>query len=164
MTGLLIEISLPDLCVHSVVQCGCLSALCVDPRSRAMCLFVKQMGYNILMSFNVNNWPLAPQSKEVSSDSNCDVSTDQHSIPAVKKRWLGGDHAHLKGLETRDGCWFLQTRTVFVCIQNRLIFHAYIHFKTLIRLLKYFHEFFRHNKTFFSYYKFLEQSPTPHPT
>ena len=41
--------------VDSIVQCVCLSALCVDPRSRAMCLFLKQIGYNIFMSFNVNN-------------------------------------------------------------------------------------------------------------
>ena len=58
-----------------------------DPRSNcAMCLFVKQIGYNIFVSFNVNNWPLAPQSKKISSDSNRDVSTDQHSIRAVKKQ------------------------------------------------------------------------------
>ena len=46
MTDLLIEISLPDVYVDSIVQSVCLSTLCVDPRSRAMCLFVKQIGYN----------------------------------------------------------------------------------------------------------------------
>ena len=61
MTGLLIEISLPDLCVDSIVQFVYLSALCVDPRSHAMCLFVKQIGYNIFMSFKVNNRPFSPQ-------------------------------------------------------------------------------------------------------
>ena len=33
MTGLLIEISLPDLCVDSIVEGVCLSVLCVDPRT-----------------------------------------------------------------------------------------------------------------------------------
>ena len=46
-----------------------------------------------------------------------------------------------------DG-WFLQTGSVFVFIQNTLIFHTYIHFKTLISLFKSFHEFLR--KTHFS--------------
>ena len=36
-------------------------------------------------------------------------------------------------------------RTVFVFIQNRVIFHAYIHFKTLTLLFKSFHEIFWHN-------------------
>ena len=31
MTGLLIEISLPDLCVDSILQCVCLSALPPPP-------------------------------------------------------------------------------------------------------------------------------------
>ena len=154
MTGLLIEISLPDLCVHSVVQCGCLSALCVDPRSRAMCLFVKQMGYNILMSFNVNNWPLAPQSEEISSDSNRDVWTDQHSTRAVKKRWLGGDREHLKGLETWDG-WLISSNKHCFC------FYTCILFKTLILLFKSFHEFFWHHSTFFSSYKLFLIIPYP---
>ena len=44
-----------SVCVDSIVQCVCLSALCVDHRSHAMCLFVKQIGFNIFMSFYVNN-------------------------------------------------------------------------------------------------------------
>jgi len=55
-----------------------LSALGVDSRSRAMCLFVKQIKKYINIYFNFNNFPLAPQSKEISSDSNRDVWTDQH--------------------------------------------------------------------------------------
>ena len=48
MTGMLMEISLNDLYV--------------DPRSRAKCLFVKQIRKNIYnFVFNVNNLPLAPQ-------------------------------------------------------------------------------------------------------
>ena len=57
MTGMLMEISLNDL---SVV-----------PRSRAKCLFVKQIRKNI---YNfVNNLPLAPQSKEIYSNSSIRV-------------------------------------------------------------------------------------------
>ena len=54
MTDLLIEISLPDLCADLIVQCVCLSTLYVAPQSRAVCLFVKQIGYNTFV-FNVNN-------------------------------------------------------------------------------------------------------------
>ena len=68
MTGSLIEISLPDLCV--------------DPRFRAMCLLVKQITKNIIMYFYVNNLPLAPQCKEISESYNRDykhkVWTDRH--------------------------------------------------------------------------------------
>ena len=60
MTGLLIKISLPYLYV--------------DPRSRAMCLFLKQITKNIIMSFNVNNLPLAPQLKEISDSYNRDYN------------------------------------------------------------------------------------------
>ena len=56
MTGMLMEISLNDLYV--------------DPRSRAKCLFVKQIRENIYnFVFNVNNLPLAPQSKKIYSNS-----------------------------------------------------------------------------------------------
>ena len=152
MAGLLIEISLPDLCVDSIVQCVCLFALWVDRRSREMCLFVKQFEYNIFMSFlkdinifkNVNSasWPLAPQSKEISANNNRHVYSDQHSAREVKKRWLG-DHANLKGLKHGDG-WLISSNTLcFVFIQNTLIFRTYIHLKTLISLFKSFHEFLR---------------------
>ena len=62
MTGLLIEISLPDLYGD---LCSC-----------AMCLFVKQITNNIIMSFKVNNLhvPLAPQSKEISDSCNSDYN------------------------------------------------------------------------------------------
>ena len=56
MIGMLMEISLNDLYV--------------DPRSRAKCLFVKYIRkkkYNFV--FNVNNLPLAPQSKKIYSNS-----------------------------------------------------------------------------------------------
>ena len=56
MTGRLMEISLNDLYV--------------DPSSRAKCLFVKQIRkkiYNFV--FNVDNLPLAPQSKKIYSNS-----------------------------------------------------------------------------------------------
>ena len=56
MTSMLMEISLNDLYF--------------DPRSRAKCLFVKQIRkkiYNFV--FNVNNLPLAPQSKKIYSNS-----------------------------------------------------------------------------------------------
>ena len=47
-----------------------LNDLYVDPCSRAKCLFVKQIRkkiYNFV--FNVNNLPLAPQSKKIYSNS-----------------------------------------------------------------------------------------------
>ena len=47
-----------------------LNDLYVDPRSRAKCLFVKQIRKNIYnFVFNVNNLPLAPQSKKIYSNS-----------------------------------------------------------------------------------------------
>ena len=56
MTGMLMEISLNDFYV--------------DPRSRAKCLFVKQIRKNIYnFVSNVNNLPLAPQSKKIYSNS-----------------------------------------------------------------------------------------------
>ena len=56
MTGMLMEISL--------------NAHYVDPQSRAKCLFVKQIRKNIYnFVFNVNNLPLAPQSKKIYSNS-----------------------------------------------------------------------------------------------
>ena len=60
MMGLLIEISLPDLCV--------------DTRSRAMCLFLKHIKKYIIMSFNANNLPSAPQSREISDSYNRDYN------------------------------------------------------------------------------------------
>ena len=109
----------------------------------------------IFMSWNVNNWSLAPQLKEIFSYSNPNISLDQHSTRAVKKWWLGATMHILRGLkQTTDG-WFLHTRTAFVFRQNRLIFHAYIHFKTLILLFKSFHEFFCHKNTLFSSYNFF---------
>ena len=130
--------------------------VCPLCRSQLSCnLFVvKQIGYNIFMSFNVNNWPLAPQSEEISSDSNRDVSTDQHSTRAVKKRWLGGDREHLKGLETWDG-WLISSNKHCFC------FYTCILFKTLILLFKSFHEFFWHHSTFFSSYKLFLIIPYP---
>ena len=68
----------------------------------------------IFMSCNVNNWSLAPQLKEIFSYSNPNISLDQHSTRAVKKWWLGGDHAHLKGLETRDW-WLISSYTHRFC-------------------------------------------------
>ena len=71
MTGMLMENSLNDLYV--------------DPRSqsRAKCLFVKQIRkkiYNFV--FNVNNLPLAPQSKKIYStaDSNSSIRTTATTI------------------------------------------------------------------------------------
>ena len=56
MTGMLMEISLNDLYV--------------DHCSRAKCLFVKQIRENLYnFVFNVNNLPLAPQSKKIYSNS-----------------------------------------------------------------------------------------------
>ena len=135
MTGLLIEISLPDLCVDSIVQCVCLFALWVDRRSREMCLFVKQFGYNIFMSFlkdinifeNVNSasWPLAAQSKEISANNNRHVYADQHSTREVKKRWLG-DHANLKGLKHGDG-WLISSNRLCFCFYTEYSDIPYIH-------------------------------------
>ena len=62
MTGMLMEISLNDLYV--------------DPRSRAKCLFVKQITKKKIINFvfNVNNLPLAPQLKKV-YNSNSSIRT-----------------------------------------------------------------------------------------
>ena len=54
-----------------------LNDLYVDPRSRAKCLFVQQIRknrYNFV--FNVNNLPLAPQSKKIYSNSSISVGID----------------------------------------------------------------------------------------
>ena len=67
------------------------SALCVDRRFRAMCLFVKQIGYNIFTSLPADVlWGSFERTPK-------DATTERD------KRWLGGDHAlmwHQKKEET----------------------------------------------------------------
>ena len=78
MTGMLMEISLNDLYV--------------DPRSRAKCLFVKQIRkkkYNFV--FNVNNLPLAPQSKKIYSNSS--IRTTRAVGPRLQSQSLNSQDA-----------------------------------------------------------------------
>ena len=71
MTGMLMEISMNDLYV--------------DPRSRAKSLFVKQIRKNIYnFVLNVNNLPLAPQSKEIYSNSS--IRTIQAVRPQLQSQ------------------------------------------------------------------------------
>ena len=70
MTGLLIEISSPDLNI--------------DPCSRAMHFYVKQLKKNFIMSFNVNNLPLALRYRQ-----------STRAPAEVKKRCFGGYHTQL---------------------------------------------------------------------
>ena len=53
-------------------------------------------------------------------------------------------------LETGDG-WLIagNTQDIFV-IQNKLILHGYIHFKTILVFFKSFYRFFQHNKGIFA--------------
>ena len=69
----------------------------------------------------------------------------------------------LRGLKHGTDDWFLQTRTVFVFIQNRLIFHAYIHFKTLILLFTSFYEIFWQKIHFAAAINFLNNPLPPTP-
>ena len=56
----------------------------------------------------------------------------------------------LMGLETWDG-WLIagNTQDIFA-IQNKLILHGYIHFKTILLFLKSFPTFFQQNKIIFA--------------
>lgn len=97
-----------------------LSALVVDSRSRAMCLFVKQIKIYINIYFNFNNFPLAPQSKEIPSDSNHDVWTDQH---VQSRSHDSGATMHIvRGL--KHGWLISSNMHCFCFIQNRLIFYT----------------------------------------
>ena len=92
----------------------CLPFVLVPVRVQCVVCKTNWIKIIIFMSWNVNNWSLAPQLKEIFSYSNPNISLDQHSTRAVKKWWLGGDHAHLKGLETRDW-WLISSYTHRFC-------------------------------------------------
>ena len=81
MTGMLMEISLKDLYV--------------DPPSRAKCLFVKQIRKNINnFVFNVNNLPLAPQSKKIYSNSS--IRTTRDVRPRLQSQSLNSQDAMIR--------------------------------------------------------------------
>ena len=81
MTDMLMGISLNDLDV--------------DPRSRAKCLFVKQIRKNIYnFVFNVNNLPLAPQSKKIYS--NISIRTTRAVRPRLQSQSLNSQHAMIR--------------------------------------------------------------------
>ena len=66
--------------------------LYVDPRSRAKCLFVKQVRKNIYnFVFNVNNLPLAPQAKEIYSNSS--IRTTLAVRPRLQSQSLNSQDA-----------------------------------------------------------------------
>ena len=138
MTGLLIEISSPDLSV--------------DPRFRAMNLYVKQLNKNFIMSFNVNNLPLAPRSRQ------------RTRAPAeVKKRCSGGYHTQLlKG--TRKMNWWLisSTRTVFFSYEIGW-YSIGVHISRLYCSFKSFHAFYQHLKIFFCRHIIFQIIPYPSP-
>ena len=81
MTGMLMEISLNDLYV--------------DPRSRAMCLFVKQIRKNIYnFVSNVNNLSLAQKSKKIYSNSS--ISTTRAVRPRPQSQSLNSQDAMIR--------------------------------------------------------------------
>ena len=81
MTGMLMEISLKDLYV--------------DSRSRAKCLFVKQIRRNIYnFVFDVNNFPLAPQSKKIYSNSS--IPTTRAVRPRLHSQSLNSQDAMIR--------------------------------------------------------------------
>ena len=71
-----------------------LNDLYVDPRSRAKCLFVKQIRKNIYFVFNVNNLPLAPQSKKVYSNSS--IRTTWALRPRLQSQSLNSQDAMIR--------------------------------------------------------------------
>ena len=109
-----------------------------------MCLFVKQIKKYINIHFNFNNFPLASQSKEISSDSNRDVCTDQH----VQSRSddSGATMQILRGLKHgrmvdffKYALFLFYTKQTDIPCQER---PCSIHFKSLKLLFKIFLEFF----------------------
>ena len=83
MTGMLMETSLNDLYV--------------DPRSRAKCLFVKQIRKNIYnFVFNVNNLPLASQLKKIYSNSS--IRTTRAVGPRLQSQSLNSQDAMTRAL------------------------------------------------------------------
>ena len=72
-----------------------LNDLYVDPRPRAKCLFVKQIRKNIYnFVFNVNNLPLAPQSKKVYSNSS--IRTTRAVQPQLQSQSLNSQDAMIR--------------------------------------------------------------------
>ena len=69
----------------------------VDPRSRAKCLFVKQIRTNIYnFVFNVNNLPLAKQSRKIYSNSS--IRTTRVVRPRLQSQSLNSQDAMIRAL------------------------------------------------------------------
>ena len=120
-----------------------MTGLCRFPFAYTVYLFVKQT-----MFFNGKNLPLAPQYRkrllQISTNSVRNIhnpaKVGKTSATCNNKRWLtwlvGNLHVRVfMGLETWDG-WLIagNTQDIFV-IQNNLILHGYIHFKTILLFL-----------------------------
>lgn len=82
----------------------------------------------------------------------------------VKNGWFGPTIHIVRVSNMGRMVDFIRDAPVFFFFaQSRLIFQAYVHFKTLILFFKSFHEFFWHNNTFFSSYNFFLIIPFPLP-
>lgn len=113
---------------------------------------LKQLNKHFIMSFNVNNLPLAPRSRQ------------RTRAPAeVKKRCSGGYHTQLlKG--TRKMNWWLisSTRTVFFSYEIGW-YSIGVHMSRLYCSFKSFHAFSQHLKTFFCSLSIFQIIPYPSP-
>ena len=128
--------------------------------------------------FNVKNLPLAPQYRKrllkITSSANSVRNIHNHakvqktSATCNNKRWLtwfvGNLHV-VVGLETWDG-WFIagNTHDIFV-MQNKLILHGYIHFKTILLFLNLSTHFPSTTKEFLKLLENISNNPLPssHP-
>ena len=96
-----------------------LNDLYIDPRSRAKCLFVKQIGKNICnFVFNVNNLPLAPQSKKIYSNSS--IRTTLAVGPRLQSQSLNdGSNLQVAGCRSRvAGHCFTNTESILNILKS----------------------------------------------
>ena len=126
------------------------------------------------MFFNVKNLPQAPQYRErllkISTNSVRNIhnhaKVEKTSATCNNKRWLTWFVGNpLVGLETWDG-WLIagNTHDIFV-MQNKLILHGYIHFKTILLFLNLSTHFPNTTKEFLQLLENISNNPLPpsHP-
>ena len=95
------------------------------------------------------------------------AKVEKTSATCNNKRWFVGNlhRSRLTRLETWDG-WLLagNTHNIFL-MQNKLILHGYIHYKTILFFLIFPHIFQTQQKNFCSYWRIFQIIPylTSHP-
>ena len=106
------------LCWFDHAMCLFVCPLCWLPLSRNV--FVCKTNWIIYLCLLCLQLTFGSTVEEISSESNHNISTDQHSTCAIKERWCDhGEYAHLKGLETWHG-WLISLNTQCFCFYTKL--------------------------------------------